>query len=62
MFNASMFNYFLLALAASIGIVVVDDDPTNVSVQEWVLFAVLIYAGISFLRLYVETKLKGPKS
>jgi hypothetical protein len=61
MFDATMLSYFLVAVAASIGIVVVDDDPTSVSTEEWILFAVLIYAAISFLRLYVEAKLNKPR-
>lgn len=54
-------NYFVLALVSTIGIVVVDDDPTSVSVQEWVLFAVLIYSAISFLKLYIEAKINPPR-
>lgn len=39
-----MINYFLLIMAAVVGIVVFDDDPSAVSTQEWVLFAVMLYA------------------
>lgn len=39
-----MINYFLLIMAAVVGIVVFDDDPSGVSIQEWVLFAVMLYA------------------
>lgn len=49
-----MINYFLVFLAAVAGIVFFDEDPTSVSVQEWVLFAVMIYAALSFMRLYRE--------
>lgn len=49
-----LINYFALFLAAVIGIVVFDDDPTSVSLQEWVLFAVMVYAALSFFRLYRE--------
>lgn len=45
-------NYFALFVAAVVGIVVFDDDPTGVSLQEWVLFAVMLYAGWSFFRIY----------
>jgi hypothetical protein len=41
-----------LFVAAVVGIVVFDDDPTGVSLQEWVLFAVMLYAGWSFFRIY----------
>ena len=47
-----LLNYFALFLAAVVGIVVFDDDPTGVSLQEWVLFAVMIYAALSFFRVY----------
>lgn len=47
-----LFNYFALFLAATIGIVVFDDDPTGVSPQEWVLFAVMLYAALSFVKRY----------
>ncbi len=47
-------NYFALFLAAVIGIVVFDDDPTGVSLQEWILFVVMIYAALSFVRIYRE--------
>ena len=47
-----LFNYFALFLAAAIGIVFFDDNPTGVSPQEWVLFAVMLYAAISFVKCY----------
>lgn len=55
-----MIGYFVLALVATVGIVVVDEDPTSVSLQEWLLFGVLIYSAISFLKLYVQAKTKPP--
>lgn len=50
----SLFNSFALFLAATVGIVVFDDDPTGVSPQEWVLFAVMLYAAWSFVKRYRE--------
>lgn len=47
-----LLNYFVLFVAAVVGIVVFDDDPTGVSLQEWVLFVVMIYAALSFFRIY----------
>jgi hypothetical protein len=49
-----MYHYFALCLVATVGIVVFDDDPTGVSVQEWILYAVLLYAATSFFRRYFE--------
>ena len=45
-----MVNYFLLIVASVAGIVVLDDDPTSVSKQEWILFAVMIYSTVGLLR------------
>ena len=49
-----MLNYFLLILASIIGIVVLDDDPSAVSLQEWIFFGVMIYAALGFFREYHE--------
>jgi len=49
-----LFNYFALFLAAVVGIVVFDDDPSAVSTQEWILFAVMVYAAVAFFRSYRE--------
>ncbi|MDD2769304.1 MAG: hypothetical protein PHT19_11260 [Methylococcus sp.] len=47
-----MLNYALIVAAALAGIILFDDDPTSVSIQEWILFAVMIYAAASFMRLH----------
>ncbi len=49
-----MYNYFALALVSTFGIVFLDDDPASVSVQEWILYAVLIYSAVGFFRKYYE--------
>lgn len=49
-----MLNYFALSLASTIGIVFVDDDPNSVSTEEWILYAVLLYAAIGFFRKLAE--------
>jgi len=49
-----MLNYFALALVSTIVIVFFDDDPSSVSIQEWILYAVLIYAAIGFFRTIAE--------
>lgn len=49
-----MVNYFLLIVAAVAGIVVLDDDPSSVSNQEWILFAVMAYATVGLLRKLQE--------
>lgn len=45
-----MINSFALFLISVIGIVVFDDDPTGVSIQEWVFFAIMLYAAVSMFR------------
>ncbi len=54
-----MLNYFALALVSTLGIVFLDDDPASVSVQEWVLYAVLVYAAVGFFRKYYELTTRG---
>ncbi len=49
-----MYNYFALALASTIGIVFFDDNPSSVSIQEWILYAILIYAAVGFVRKFIE--------
>jgi hypothetical protein len=49
-----MLNSLALLTVAMIGMVFLDDDPTGVSLQEWVFFGVMIYAAISFVRAYVK--------
>lgn len=49
-----MYNYFALALVATFGIVFLDDDPSGVSVQEWILYAVLLYSALGFFRGLIE--------
>jgi len=49
-----MLNSIALVIVSTIGIVFFDDDPSSVSVQEWILYAVLIYASIDCLRKFVE--------
>jgi hypothetical protein len=57
--GTAMLNNFLLFLVSVFGIVVLDDDPTGVSPQEWIFFAVMLYAAVSFFRRYQERIDKG---
>ena len=50
-----MYNYFALAAVSALAIVFLDDDPTSVSVQEWILYAVLVYAALGFFRVYLNS-------
>jgi hypothetical protein len=53
-----MYNNFALALVSTIGIVFFDDDPSSVSIQEWVLYAILLYAAVGFLREFLALAAK----
>ena len=46
----SMVNHFALFVISIFGIVVLDDDPRGVSVQEWIFFVIMIYAAVSLFR------------
>ena len=39
-----MLNYVLLIVAGAIGMSVLDSDPTAVSLEEWAIYAVMLYA------------------
>jgi hypothetical protein len=49
-----LFNYLALFLVSVFGIVVLDDDPTGVSVQEWIFFAIMLYSAVAILRYFQE--------
>ena len=48
----SLFNYFALFVVSAIGVIVLDDDPTGVSVEEWLFYGVMLYSAVSFFRSY----------
>ncbi|WNV04828.1 hypothetical protein RP726_00055 [Candidatus Methylospira mobilis] len=48
----TLLSYFSLFTVSAIAMIVLDDDPAAVSVEEWVLFAVMIYSAFSFFRTY----------
>ncbi|BBL75917.1 hypothetical protein [Methylomagnum ishizawai] len=49
-----MVNYLLMIVASVAGIVVLDEDPSSVSPQEWILFAVMAYSTVGLLRKLQE--------
>ena len=38
-----MLNYILLIVAGAIGMSLLDGDPTSVSIEEWAIYAVMLY-------------------
>lgn len=49
-----MLNYVALFLVSVFGIVFLDEDPTGVSIQEWIFFAIMIYSALRIFRKYRE--------
>jgi hypothetical protein len=49
-----MINSMALFIVSVIGIVVLDDDPSGVSIQEWIFFGVMLYAAFSMFRHFQE--------
>ena len=46
-----LLSYLALFVVAVAGIVVFDDDPTAVSREEWIFYAIMLYAAVSIFRL-----------
>lgn len=46
-----LLSYLALFVVAVVGIVVFDDDPTAVSTEEWIFYAIMLYAAVSIFRL-----------
>lgn len=49
-----MLNYTAMIVVCTIGIVFFDDDTSHVSVQEWVLGGIMIYASIGLVKKLAE--------
>lgn len=47
-----LLNYFALFLVSVFGIVVLDDDPTGVSPQEWIFFAIMLYSAVAIFQRF----------
>lgn len=50
----ALLNYLALFIVTIIGIVVLDDDPSGVSTQEWIFFAVMLYAAASMVKIFMR--------
>jgi ABC-type sugar transport system permease subunit len=54
-----MINYVLLIIISAIGMAALDQDPNSVSLEEWALYAVIIYSAwkliLTMIRLLKET-------
>lgn len=54
-----MINYVLLIIISAIGMAALDQDPNSVTLEEWALYAVIIYSAwrliLTMIRLLKET-------
>ncbi|MFM8443259.1 MAG: hypothetical protein ACKN9W_07960 [Methylococcus sp.] len=49
-----MLNYTLLIVAGALGMSVLDSDPTSVSIEEWAIYAVMLYAFWKLVQLMIQ--------
>lgn len=49
-----MFNYTLLIAIGALGMSVLDSDPTQVSMEEWAIYAVMLYSAWKLVQRMIE--------
>jgi hypothetical protein len=49
-----MLNYVALIIVAVIGMAVLDEDRTQVSIEEWAIFAVMIFAAYKLVLAMIQ--------
>lgn len=49
-----MLNYVALILVAVIGMSVLDDDRTSVSTEEWIIYAVMLFAAWKLVQAMIK--------
>ena len=49
-----MLNYVALILVAVIGMSVLDDDRTSVSTEEWIIYAVMMFAAWKLVQAMIK--------
>ncbi len=49
-----MLSYTLLIVAGAIGMSVLDSDPTSVSIEEWAIYVVMLYAFWKLVQLMIQ--------
>ncbi len=49
-----MFNYVALIVVAVIGMSVLDEDRTSVSLEEWAIYAVILYAAWKLIQAMIR--------
>ena len=54
-----IFIYVLNIFLAGISMLVFDDDPTRVSILEWVLYAVILYSTWALVKIVIELQKKS---
>ncbi len=49
-----MLNYILLIIVSALGMAVLDEDRNHVSMEEWVLYAVMLYSAYRLITIMVK--------
>lgn len=49
-----MLNYTLLIAIGALGMSVLDSDPTRVSLEEWAVYAVMLYSAWKLVQRMIE--------
>lgn len=50
----AMLNYIALIIVAVIGMTVLDDDRTSVSIEEWAIYAVMLFAAWKLVQAMIR--------
>lgn len=54
-----IFVYVMNILLAGMGMLIFDDDPTQVSLLEWALYAVILYSTWQLVKIILELQNKS---
>ncbi len=49
-----MLNYIAMIVACSLGMAILDNDRTSVSLEEWAIYAVMLYATWRLVNLMIQ--------
>ena len=49
-----MFNYAVLIVIGSLGMTILDTDRTRVSVEEWAIYAVILFAAWKLVQAMIQ--------
>lgn len=49
-----MLNYLLLIIVSAVGMAALDNDPTSVSLEEWAIYGVMLFACWKLVQRMIE--------